>query len=552
MTDGPEARPAHAHTIAREVRHGLQALTLMHSIVPLVAVLTAAVASWLATHGVVRLAASRGWASRPDDHHVHVGPVPRLGGIAIVAGATVGLLAAVVINREALAAGGFRPPVVMLGGLIAGGGIVFGAGLIDDVRGLRPVAKLAAQVAAALVVWELGFRIDVLSAGTGSVALGWASLPVTLLWIVGVTNAYNLVDGMDGLATGLGIIAFAAIAAAAGLLGHAEVVVVAAALLGALLGFLPHNFSPARIFLGDSGSLFLGFVLAVLSVQGSMKSATAVIVAVPLLALFIPLLDTVVAILRRWIRGMPIMEADGRHIHHRLAAVGFRHRDAVLLLYLVGAGFAGLGILLGFAPAPHLALVAAAGGAASALVIVVGMRRLQYDEFLLAGKVLASGPLRMRRAIRDRIVAEEVARKIERAESLEEIQGLLTAAAPQFGLMELKLAGGDEARVATNGGGVTTNGAGAKTNGATGNGVSAPGRACWTLDHPLPATGGRLRLRLVGPAEQDYRTRIGERAVHLLLDTIDGRAVELRPGGSERPGPRLQEEPDPAPGVLSA
>src|SRR5690606_28021343 len=163
--------------------------------------------------------------------------------------------------------------------------------------------------------------------------LGWMALPVTLLWIVGVTNAFNLIDGLDGLATGIALVALGTTAIAAVLLGNPEVLVVCLALTGALIGFLRYNFNPARIFLGDSGSLFIGFLLAVLSVHGSMKSATAVLILVPLSALALPLLDTFLAIGRRRLRGGPLSRADSRHIHHPLLAIEFTHRTSVILLY---------------------------------------------------------------------------------------------------------------------------------------------------------------------------------------------------------------------------
>lgn len=468
---------------------------------PLLAALSAAAASFLATPLLVRWARSRELYCFPGSRTVHTRPVPRLGGIAILCGSVVGLAVAFVLDPAGmLPDGAHGPSARALAGLGVGGLIVFGVGLLDDLRGLRPLPKLLAQIAAALIAYWFGFHIDTLSWGTAGLSLGWLSLPVTLLWIVAVTNAYNLVDGIDGLATGMGLVAFAAILAAAATLGHGDVVVVAAVLLGVLLGFLPHNFNPARIFLGDSGSLFVGFVLAVVSVQGAMKSATAVLVAVPLFALAIPLLDTVVTVARRWLRGRPISQADARHIHHRLLARGLSHRDAVLLLYVAAAGFAALGILVAFAPPGGVAAIAAVGGLLSAIVLVLGMRGLGYEEFTLTGKVLASGPRRVRDIVRDRIRATDLAAVISVARSIEEIQAVLTDAAPDFGLLHMEVCWDGETALPE----------------AVAGEVHA---TMWKLDYPIASPGSRwgpLVLRMRASTNAASRLTGAERLAQVL------------------------------------
>ncbi|HEV7704229.1 MAG TPA: MraY family glycosyltransferase, partial [Gemmatimonadaceae bacterium] len=255
----------------------------------------------------------------PDDtRHLHDRPVPRLGGVAVFIATMLGIASTLFYGpaRETLTPEWHRFVLALL----LGGTVLFGAGLIDDLRRIRPVAKIVAQCVAALIVAKLGFRIEILGIGSSVLHLGWVSIPLTILWIVAVTNAFNLIDGLDGLATGIAIVALATVFAAATALGNLEVSIVALVLIGALLGFARFNFSPARIFLGDSGSLFIGFMLAVLSMHGSIKSATAVLVAIPLFALAVPLLDVSVSILRRWLRGVPIFSPDARHIHHRLLA----------------------------------------------------------------------------------------------------------------------------------------------------------------------------------------------------------------------------------------
>src|SRR5690606_9252792 len=266
-----------------------------------------------------------------------------------------------------------RANLSYVAGIVLGTSLLFVTGLVDDVRGLTPLTKLLVQVLAASVAYFLGFQV--LRIGFGpefGIDLGWLSLPVTLVWIVGVTNAFNLIDGLDGLASGIALVALSTTAVAAQMLGNFEVVVVCLALIGALLGFLRYNFNPARIFLGDSGSLFVGFLLAVLSVHGSMKSATAVVVLVPLSALALPLLDTVLAIRRRRPRGLPVSAAESRHIHPRPLAIGFTQRRSVILLYCVASALAVAGIGIAFAPQRGVLVVAVAGGVACAAILFYG------------------------------------------------------------------------------------------------------------------------------------------------------------------------------------
>jgi UDP-GlcNAc:undecaprenyl-phosphate GlcNAc-1-phosphate transferase len=325
-------------------------------------------------------------------------------------------------------------------GVLLGGGIVFLTGLWDDLRGLPPIAKLIAQGAAAAVAFGLGLRVEVLSLGpTMDLPLGWVSLPLTILWVVGVTNAFNLIDGLDGLATGIALVALSTTLVVALLLGNLEVVVVCLALIGALLGFLPYNFNPARIFLGDSGSLFVGFMLAILSVHGSLKSATAVLVIVPLFALALPLLDTLLAIARRWLRGVPLSGADARHIHHQLLAVGFTHRRAVVVLYVAAIALATLGVSLAFAPPAAVLGIAIVGGGLSGALFLFGTRHLAYHEFTEAGAVLGSGVLRVRRVIRDQIHAQDVAQLIRQAQTLDDMTAVLDANVSRFGFLGMEV-----------------------------------------------------------------------------------------------------------------
>jgi len=363
--------------------------------------------------------------------------VPRLGGVAVCVATTLGVAA---IAPLAVASGSFpsAEPLTFFGGVLAASWLLFGAGVVDDLHNLPPRTKLLAQVAAALLAWMVGFRIEHFTLG-GTLDLGALSLPVTVLWVVGVTNAFNLIDGLDGLATGIALVALATLLAVSVKLGNWEVALVCAALAGALAGFLRYNLRPARIFLGDSGSLFVGFMLAVLSVHGSTKSATAVLTVIPLLVLFLPLLDTALAIVRRWLRGKPIFGADERHLHHRLLAIGLTHTRAAVLLFLLAAGMATFALLIVFGPPRAVVAIAVAGAAATAAMLMVGIKRLGYHEFVEAGAVVAGGAARLRRAIRDRIHARDVAHVVMQAESMEHLRAILADNADVMGLLDLVL-----------------------------------------------------------------------------------------------------------------
>jgi UDP-GlcNAc:undecaprenyl-phosphate GlcNAc-1-phosphate transferase len=219
--------------------------------------------------------------------------------------------------------------------------------MIDDVRGMRPVIKLALQVTAAVVAWLLGLRIDVLYLAGGSVDLGLLSLPVTVIWIVGVINAINLIDGLDGLAAGVALTvlgAFGLIAAADRLDPTLPII---AATAGAAAGFLAYNLHPASIHMGDTGAMFLGFVVAAIGISLTQDGLVPASPWVPIIALALPLADMVWAVIRRTAQGEPFFVGDRGHIHHQLLRRGLSQRDAMLLLTAVSAGFGLLAVLLG-------------------------------------------------------------------------------------------------------------------------------------------------------------------------------------------------------------
>ena len=266
-------------------------------------------------------------------------PVPRVGGWVVALGATGSLTLVGMLfhptGATLLAAPG--SPVAVL----AGGAAILLLGTVDDIRPLGAKLKFAIQVAIAAGVWWCGVRIQVVSFPTGPITLGApVSLLVTTVWLVGIANAFNLLDGADGVAAGSAFFASAAVFFVSVTLGHPAIGLVSAALAGAVLGFLPYNFPPARAFLGDGGSLVIGFLLAGLAVEGSTKGATLVAIAVPLLAFAVPVFDTTITLLRRAVRGRPLFERDEGHLHHRLRHRGLSPRAVVVVVYAASAAMA--------------------------------------------------------------------------------------------------------------------------------------------------------------------------------------------------------------------
>jgi UDP-GlcNAc:undecaprenyl-phosphate GlcNAc-1-phosphate transferase len=332
-------------------------------------------ASLVLTPVVGRISGRLGWLDEPrDKRRIHQTAVPRLGGVAIFAAMLLAFAALPFINN--LVTQSLRASSAQLLRVLVPGALVFFIGVYDDFRGTNAPIKFTAQGLAGLLFCAMGGRIQALSVPlVGSIelhpVLGYA---LTVLWTVGITNAFNLIDGMDGLAAGAALFAALVMLVVSLLLGHPLITIVAVALCGSLTGFLPYNFNPASIFLGDSGSLFIGFTLAALSVQGTQKASTAVAVAIPLIAFGVPVVDTGVSIMRRFISGKPLFQGDREHIHHMLLARGWSQRRVTLVLYGACALF-GLSALL--------------------LVNDAGMRKTGLGLFVVGAAVLiAVGHLR--------------------------------------------------------------------------------------------------------------------------------------------------------------
>jgi UDP-GlcNAc:undecaprenyl-phosphate GlcNAc-1-phosphate transferase len=272
-----------------------------------------------------------------DERRMHKKPIPLLGGLAIY----ISFMITLVLKLGALKSSEL--------GIIIGATIIVIGGTIDDIVELKPIWKLVFQITAAICLIVSGVSIQVLTNPfnniNGFINIQWFSFPFTLFWIVGITNALNFIDGLDGLAAGVALISTITIFVIALIHGRTEAAILTSILGGAILGFLPYNFNPASIFMGDTGAQLLGFLLAAISMVGTIKSATAFAISVPILALGLPIYDTLFAMIRRKVNGKPISQGDRGHLHHRLIDLGLSQRQAVIIMYLISAVLGGIAII---------------------------------------------------------------------------------------------------------------------------------------------------------------------------------------------------------------
>lgn len=275
---------------------------------------------------VKKLAIAIGVTDKPDPRKVHQKIMPRLGGLAIYISFIIGFLALGLLNRETL-------PIII------GCTIIIITGILDDKFTLSAKVKLLGQIVAAIIVVMNGVVIQFINLPFGGmIEFGIFSIPITILWIVGITNAVNLIDGLDGLAAGVSSIALITISGMALLKGDLFTFSLGMILLGSTLGFLVHNFYPAKIFMGDTGALFLGYMISILSLLG-FKNVTMLSLVVPIIILGVPISDTFFAIIRRLLNKSPISAPDKSHLHHCILRSGFSHRQTVLLIYAMAAMF---------------------------------------------------------------------------------------------------------------------------------------------------------------------------------------------------------------------
>lgn len=291
--------------------------------------LLAFVISCVVTPFAIKLAPRIGAMDVPRDRRrMHTRPMPRFGGLAMFLGTEIAL--ACFLHSD--------PKVIAI---LIGGACIYAVGVVDDIRGISAKPKFILQILCATVIYIGGIQIDFVKnpfgSGTYLFFPQWLSFIITIIWVVGLTNTVNLIDGLDGLAAGVAAIASGCISYTAILSGQYEVGLAMLAVSGGAIGFLPYNFHPAKIFMGDSGSLYLGFMIAAISILGSTKGATLIATIVPFLVLGLPIFDTAFAIVRRWVNGYPIMEADKGHLHHRIMATGIGQRRTVLIMYCISA-----------------------------------------------------------------------------------------------------------------------------------------------------------------------------------------------------------------------
>lgn len=325
----------------------------------------AAATSFLLTPAVKKISYMVGAIDVPrDDRRMHDKPIPRFGGLGIF----IGIFLSIFVF--------LRPLSKEVQAMMLGASVIFVSGFLDDTKGLSPSMKLIFQVIASLIAIYGGIRVDAISNFMGEkgsvVELGVLSYPITMLWIIGVTNAINLIDGLDGLAAGISAIAGISFTIISFLLGSREIALLCLMISGACIGFLPYNFNPASIFMGDTGALLLGYLFGVITIEGVLKTAITVSIFVPVIILAVPISDTLLAIIRRTLSGKSFATADKGHLHHRILAMGFSTKKTVLILYLMAVILGALAIVVSLIGGLYGNLLALGIG----ILIILGARRL--------------------------------------------------------------------------------------------------------------------------------------------------------------------------------
>jgi len=359
-------------------------------IVPMIAGFMIALAlAFVLTFGLRRVAHHLGMVDCPDGgRKAHARPTPTVGGVGLFLSAALTLGGGVLIGVSPLA--DQAPRLGSLEALVVGATLVFLLGVVDDIRGLGPWTKLLAQLVVAGGLILAGVRIDSFGPpGQGFVVPAVIGVPLTMAWIVGITNSFNLLDGSDGVAAGAALFALLTMGVVSWFFGKDAVAIISFVLAGATLGFLFFNFPPASIFLGDSGSLFLGFSLASMGVIATQKAPTVLAIAIPLAAFGVPILDTSLTIVRRFLRREAIFQPDRGHIHHRLREMGHSPRQVAFSVYMLTAVLCVFSLILAGGQTSVIGVAFALVG----LVVVVFIQRLRIPELLELGKLVNWGRL---------------------------------------------------------------------------------------------------------------------------------------------------------------
>jgi UDP-GlcNAc:undecaprenyl-phosphate/decaprenyl-phosphate GlcNAc-1-phosphate transferase len=335
---------------------------------------TALVVSFVITPFVRSFAKKKGWVDIPDHRKIHKFPIPRVGGIGIYCAFVVAVIPILFVGTAVSAY--LRNNIHVFVGILVFSGFILLIGLWDDLKNISAWKKFSAQSFVAILCWLAGFQINTVWLGSQFQLVWILSLALTVLWIVGITNAFNLIDGMDGLAAGAALFATLATMTVSVVGDYKLSAVILAALAGAILGFLRYNFNPASVFLGDSGSYLLGFILGLVSIRYSQKSSAVFSIAIPIVTFGLPVLDTGLAIIRRFLKGKPIFSADMGHIHHVLIKRGLKTRHAVMLLYGI-SGLFGLFSLCFLNPSGRTngVILAMLG-----VCVLLGVQQLRYSE----------------------------------------------------------------------------------------------------------------------------------------------------------------------------
>jgi UDP-GlcNAc:undecaprenyl-phosphate GlcNAc-1-phosphate transferase len=380
--------------------------------------------SFVLTRSVRDFASRRGWVASPtQERHLHSRPLPRLGGVAIFISFSLSLLLAALLGTRVPSLHAALSLQTLLT-ILAPATLVFLLGVYDDLYSTGPYVKFAVQAVAATMLFMGGLRILNIPVLFGAHKLPWfVGLLFTIVWVLAITNAFNLIDGLDGLAAGSALFSTLVAFVVALLNGYSLVTVMTIALAGAILGFLRYNFNPATIFLGDSGSLFIGFLLSALALAGAQKAPTIVAVAIPVVSFGLPILETSLSILRRLISGRPVFTADREHIHHKLLQHGFTHRQVVIVLYAVSAVFALLSLFLLWPTGSSLGLVLAVLG----IGIWIGVQRLGYLELGELGRV-AQRTFEQRQIFINNLAIRRATQELAQARDYDQILRTLEAA----------------------------------------------------------------------------------------------------------------------------
>jgi UDP-GlcNAc:undecaprenyl-phosphate/decaprenyl-phosphate GlcNAc-1-phosphate transferase len=433
------------------------------------------------------LALRFGKVDRPDRvRKLHAGAIPRVGGVAIF-----------VSFAAALAAAALLAPALNWTGLdwsavnrtIPAAILIFLIGLLDDLIGLTAWQKLGGQCAAAIFACASGVQIEALAGH--SIANTWWHEPLTVAWLIACSNAFNLIDGVDGLAAGVGLVAALTTFGSAIWSGNASLALAAAAISGALLGFLRYNFNPATIFLGDCGSLTVGFLLGCFGVIWSQKAVTMLGMTAPMIALCLPFVEVAVSIARRFLRGQPIFGADRRHIHHRLLDRGLTPKRVALVLY----GAAGIAAACSLLASIGNVRFGGLGVIACCIGAWVGIQRLHYSEFEEARRVVFGGVIA--RVINDRVVLRQFDENLRAASPADDCWEILADTSRKLGIEKIRLEAGGRARVERLG--------------------TAADSDCWQLRIPLDGygvaefslrSGGALHPATLAPFADIVRLRL--------------------------------------------